>query len=144
MLVQADLKQAGAFVFFACRCCAVSVSFDFSLLTPFVGEGAGPRQLDDAAVMTVEWSSAAIPAATFPVLTVSQLLRAKLWAWHRRGDQKYDRQDIVWLLESYGDQLDPSVLNTDIAKDFAYSCESVEERDWVLGMLGINVEASNE
>jgi hypothetical protein len=143
MLVQADMKQAGVYP------CYTRLAFFIYLLFlrstyPSVGEGAGPRQLDDAAVMTVDWSSSVIASATFPVLTVSHLLRAKLWAWNRRGDQKFDRQDIVWLLESYGDQLDPSVLNTEIAKDFAYSCESTEERDWVLGMIGITPEASSE
>ncbi len=87
--------------------------------------------------MDVSWSAPAASSGHFRLLNVSQLLRAKLWAWNRRGGQKFDRDDIMWLLRNFGDDIDPSAINLDIAADFADECESAEEAEWVRQKLGL-------
>lgn len=73
-------------------------------------------------------------------LNYTQLLRAKMRAWDDRQDQKFDREDIKWLLEHHGKDIDASQLNKDIAIEFVETYEEKKEREKASKILGVSKE----
>jgi hypothetical protein len=71
-------------------------------------------------------------------LNHTQLLRAKLKAWDAREDQRFDREDIKWLLEHYGEKIDPSRLKSDIAAEFVKTYREGKEQEWASKILGLD------
>lgn len=70
---------------------------------------AGPRRLDRATVMTL---------AGIPVLTYSELIRAKLKSWSIRQDA-LDAEDIIYVMTRYWDRIDINRVPEQDMKDFA-------------------------
>lgn len=73
-------------------------------------------------------------------LNYTQLLRAKMKEWDGRQDQKFDREDIKWMLEHHGKEIDASLLNKDIAVEFVKTYEEKKEQEEASRMLGVSNE----
>lgn len=99
------------------------------------GESGGPRELGTNMTML---NSIGPDGKSIRTLNHTQLLRAKLKAWDAREDQKFDREDIKWLLEHHGDKIDASQLKKDIAAEFVETYEDKIERERASKILGLS------
>lgn len=73
-------------------------------------------------------------------LNYTHLLRAKMKAWDIRQDQKFDSEDIKWLLEHHGEKIDASQLNKDISFQFIQTFEDKKELEQAVNILGLSEE----
>lgn len=69
--------------------------FPLSVFTRSSGEGAGPKDLSNKTMLIHD----------LPILTHTQLARAKLRAYSKR-DGYWDAEDLIFLLKSFGEKVD--------------------------------------